>query len=147
MEPYLRQWFVHESGGEVPVRLRRSSPESAIVHTFIARRPDGWTVNAHEGSIPIVVPTIKGLDPNVWCYLPPAAMQALYNCIKNRFDVQLFTEIHDIRVKGRLLKDIFYAFMEKHGMEDTETNWNTIAKIYKRKCDCFRMAQRKVKKD
>ena len=34
MEPYLRQWFIHENGGVEPVRLRRGTPESNIFQAF-----------------------------------------------------------------------------------------------------------------
>lgn len=147
MEPYLRQWFIHENGGVVPVRLRRSSPESNIFQAFISKKPNEVTADEEMEATPIVVPVFRGLDPEYWRYLPPRAMQALYNCIKANFDVQLFTELHGVAKGKALLSDLIYAFMEKHGIEDTETNWNALAKIYQRKRENYeRNIRRKVKK-
>lgn len=147
MEPYLRQWFIHENGGKVPVDLHRSSPESNIFQAFIAKAPEDWCQTPDEDSVPIIVPVFKGLNPECWCYLPPRAMQTLYNCIKSSFDVQLFQELHSIGQKGTLLSDLIYSFMEKHGIEDDETNWNTLAKIYMRKRKNYmKNVRRKLKK-
>ena len=139
MEPYLRQWFIHENEGKEPVSIRRGSPEMNIFRAFIAKKPAGWTAEEEKtpDSVAIIVPQFKMLDAEYWCYLPPRAKQALYNCIKACLDVQLFQEIHVIRQQGLMLRDLVYAFMEKHGIEDTETNWNTLSKIYKRKLDSF----------
>ncbi len=147
MEPYLKQWFIHEHGGVTPVSLLRNSPERNIIQAFISTKPSGWVAQPIENGVPIEVPVIHGLDPEYWCFLPPRACQTLYNCIKSCFDSQLFGELHTIRSKDVLLTDLIYAFMEKHGIEDTETNWNTLAKIYKRKRDSHdRKAKRKVNK-
>ena len=146
MEPYLRQWFIHENGGVEPVRLRRGTPESNIFQAFISKKPEEWTAAPEDGSVAIVVPQYKSLDPEYWCYLPPKAARALYNCIKASLDVQLFRELHTIRSKEMQISDLIYAFMEKHGIEDTETNWNTLAKIYKRKLDSHRWSAKYTKK-
>jgi hypothetical protein len=148
MEPYLHQWFVHENDGKEPVSLRRGSPEINIFRAFIAKKPEGWSAEdeKEEGAVAIAVPQFKMLDPEYWCYLPPMAKQALYNCIKASLDVQLFQELHFVRPQGLMLRDLVYAFMEKHGIEDTETNWNTLSKIYKRKLDSHRWSAKYAKK-
>lgn len=146
MEPYLRQWFIHENGGEVPVHLRRGTPESDIFQAFISKAPEGWEATPEEGSVPIVVPMYKSLNPENWCYLPPRAMQTLYNCIKASFDVQLFQELNAIGQKGTLLSDLIYSFMEKHGIEDDQTNWHTLAKIFMRKRKSYMANVRRKRK-
>ena len=130
MEPYLRQWFIHENGGVEPVRLRRGTPESNIFQAFISKKPEDWSSVPEEGCVAIIVPQYKGLDPEYWCYLPPRAKQTLYNCIKSSFDVQLFKELNGVMERRVLLRDIIDSYMEKHGIEDTETNWNALAKIF-----------------
>lgn len=147
MEPYLRQWFIHENGGVEPVRLRRGTPESNIFQAFIGKKPEDWSSVPEEGCVAIIVPQYIGLDPEYWCYLPPRAKQTLYNCIKSSFDVQLFKELNGVMERRVLLRDIIDSYMEKHGIEDTETNWNALAKIFMRKRENYlRNVRRRLKK-
>ena len=81
LDPYLAQWFVHDSGGTQPVELRKLSTERRILEVFLQK-------------------------------------------------LQLWNDLHYHGYIGRRRDNLIYAWMDAHGIELTETNWNTIAKIY-----------------
>ena len=133
IEPYLKQWFIHEHGGEYPVSLVRGSVESCMLKQFIEKRNEEEATNIDERTLAIYIPTFKDKDPRTYFYLPNRAKVALHKCIKNRFDIQMWQDLHQFSNLGLQIDDIIYAWMEKHGIELTETNWNAIAKRYQRK--------------
>ena len=47
--------------------------------------------------------------------------------------------------KLRTSLSLIYAFMEKHNIEQTEKNWNAIAKRYQRKRDIYKRIERRKK--
>ena len=133
IEPYLKQWFIHEHGGEYPVSLVRGSVESCMLKQFIEKRNEEEATNIDERTLAIYIPTFKDKDPRTYFYLPNRAKVALHKCIKNRFDIQMWQDLHQFSNLSLQIDDIIYAWMEKHGIELTETNWNAIAKRYQRK--------------
>ncbi len=145
LEPYLKDWFIHEHGGKVPVDLKKNSPEMNIIHGFISIKPADYVDDHNETDVPIEVPVFKGLNPQSWCYLPPRSKQLLYNCIKNCFDTELFNEMMEMRKMHVSVTDLLYVFMEKHGINETETNWLALMKIYQRKTDSYRKWRRRKK--
>lgn len=143
LDPYLRQWLIHEHGGEEPVKLLRGSIENDIIQTYIARKPEGWEPDITPNTVRIVIPRDKRKNPNTWCYLGARSTQALKALIKQRFDAEFMMEVIRLLNKSRELKmNLIYAFMEKHGIEDTETNYNTLAKICQRKVDDLKREER-----
>lgn len=133
VEPYLKQWFVHEQGGEYPVNLMRGSVESNMLFQFLINKKTEDMPVIDERTLAINIPSFKKKDPRIYNYLPPMAKVALHKCIKNRFDIQMWQDLHQFSNLGIQIDDIIYAWMEKHGIELTETNWNAIAKRYQRK--------------
>ena len=133
IEPYLKQWFIHEHGGEYPVSLVRGSVESCMLKQFIEKRNEEEATNIDERTLAIYIPTFKDKDPRTYFYLPDRAKVALHKCIKNRFDIQMWQDLHQFSNLGLQIDDIIYAWMEQHGIELSEMNWNAIAKRYQRK--------------
>lgn len=133
VEPYLKQWFIHEQGGEYPVSLVRGSVESCMLQLFLENKKAETADIVDEKTLAIRIPSFKRKDPRTYNYLPPMAKVALHKCIKNRFDVQMWQDLHQFSNLGIQIDDLIYAWMEKHGIELTETNWNAIAKRYQRK--------------
>ncbi len=133
LEPYVAQWFVNEMGGE-PVHLPKRSAESDILEYFLKPTPEGVTpVMKQEGDISIVLPTFKHKDPTYFNYLQPRAMAALGRCIVTRFRVQLWQDLHQLHHTESCLTELIYAWMEHHGIECTEQNWEAIRQLYFRK--------------
>lgn len=138
LEDYLAQWFVNEQGGGVPVRLSRGSVESKILEVYLVKCPDGVSPQtAGLGLLPVAIPSFRYRPPEVYNYLPQRAMNALLKCIRNRFDVQLWNDIHNFGLITKRQDEIIYAWMEKHGIDMTETNWNAIAKRYQRQRNIY----------
>ena len=133
VEPYLKQWFVHEQGGDYPVNLMRGSVESDMLRLFLENKNADSSPVIDDRTLAINIPSYKKKDPRTYNYLPPMAKVALHKCIKNRFDVQMWQDLHHFSNLGIQIDDLIYAWMEKHGIELTETNWNAIAKRYQRK--------------
>ena len=60
----------------------------------------------------------------------------------SRFDVQLWIDLHHFGKISKRQDELIYAWMEKHGIELTETNWNAIAKRYQRQRNVYLSRQR-----
>ncbi len=141
METYLAQWFIHEQGGENPVHLLRGSLESKILELYLQRRPDGVLPESAEGKLAIAIPTFRHKTPEVFNYLPEHATLALRNIIRNRFDVQLYSDLHNFGNITKRQDELIFAWMEKHEIELTEKNWNAIAKRYQRQRKLYYMRE------
>lgn len=145
LEPYVAQWFINEMGGE-PVHLPKRSAESDIIEYFLKPTPNNAVANLPtDGCISIQIPTYKHKDAKYFNYLPPRAMDALERCITVRFRVQLWQDLHKLHKPDcGCLTDLIYAWMENHGIECTEQNWEAIRQFYFRKRKIY---LKKSKKD
>lgn len=145
-EDYIRQWFIHEHGGKQPVQLLRGSVESKILEVYLTKRPvDSLPEMASDGEIAVAIPTFRNRPPESYNYLPNAARDALVKIIKNRFDIQLWNDLHCF---GRILeeqKELIYAFLEKHGIDINDKNWNAVAKRYQRQRNVYLHRERAKK--
>ena len=142
LEPYLAQWFIHEQGGEVPVKLTRGSAESDILELFLQKQLGPVPRKPMPYETPIYIPSFKHKDVRTYNYLPPRAMLALKKTIRTRFVIELWQDLHKFENIGKRNDELFYAWMEAHGIECTETNWCAISKIYYRKRKVY-LAQKK----
>jgi len=143
-EPYLAQWFIHEMGGTSPVELPRGSVESDILRLYLDKRPDDVPVDlGQDANLVIALPAFKEKDPLIYNYLSPSSVYCLHNCIRSRFDVQLWQDIHKVHPRHKLLKDLIDAWMECHGIEVNETNWCAVTKRYQRKRDLYNKKSKK----
>ena len=86
----------------------------------------------------IELPNFRSKDTRSNFYLPPKATEALKACIRNRFDIEMWNALHRFDAIFQRQDNLIYAFMEKHGIEQTEKNWNAIAKRYQRKRDIYK---------
>ncbi len=133
MEPYLRQWFVNSMGGVEPVRLFKGSIESKIVQQFVrSPRANDTPKLPDPGDLAVIIPHTPGVKPWIQNYFSPKATEALMDAIRARFDVDLFTTLHKCGVIGSSQKILIESFMDSRGIEDTETNFNTLVKRYRR---------------
>ena len=104
----------------------------------------------NPGQVEILLPAFKRKDTRVFNYLPPRGEICLHACIRNRFKVMLWKELYTV---GNVIQRTDVAisdWMEAHGIEVDDTNWNTIAKILQRKravyCKDGRLTDRKSSK-
>lgn len=133
LEEYLSQWFIHERGGDIPVKLAKGSVESKFLELFLKPCPEGVKPQmASPDMTPVVIPEFKRRDPETYNYLPPRAVVALVGLIRDRFDLELWQDLHHFGHIGKDRKELIEAWLEKNGMEQTEQNWNTVSKRYQR---------------
>lgn len=144
IEDYLADWFVNEQGGNRPVHLMRGSIESGLLEQFLQTPPKDYVpIIDAEGMLPIVIPCFRHKPPERFNYLPPKATEALIACIRQRFDLCMWQSLHRFSSVFKRQDNLIYAFMEKHGIEPTEKNWNAIAKRYQRKRKYYLMNERR----
>ena len=133
LEPYLAQWLIHESDG-YPIQFKRGSAESGVLQLNLKKQPKGYKPQktAKPGQVEIILPDFKYLNVLVYNYLPPEGEMFLRSTIRTRFKVKLWKDLHTV---GNVVKrnDIAISeWMEAHGIEVDDKNWNTIAKILQR---------------
>lgn len=132
---YLGQWLRHsywdEEGGRV-VFPRGSAPR-AVLQTLLRKAPRGYREErGGEGSVAVEVPTMKGLNAATHNYLSESGRSALLSACKKLFQATLFNELHELFGHDVAITDIIYDFMERHGIEGSEKNWETIRQMYLR---------------
>lgn len=146
LEDYLAQWLIHEHGGSVPVQFIRGSVECKILEVYLTHRPEDQLPEiGGEGKLAIAIPSFRNRPPEVFNYLPQRALSSLLTMIRNRFDIQLWNDLHNFGRISKRQDELIYAWMEKHGIEMTETNWNAIAKRYQRQRNIY-MTRDRAKK-
>lgn len=147
LDTYLAQWLTHEHGGH-PVVFPKNSVEHNILETFLTTRPPfGAQVGPGENRVAIQLPYLKNKNVRYSNFLPHSARRSLANSIRNRFIIALWNDLYRFGNIGRRKQDLIWAWMEAHGIDATETNWNTIAKIYKRKRDAYQRQQKQLEKE
>ena len=69
--------------------------------------------------------------------------------IHTRFQVKLFQDIHQLVGLGKARKDLtIIAWMEQHGIEVDDTNYNSVLKVFDRVRNTYTQSEnRKIKKE
>ena len=136
LEPYLAQWLAHESGGANPIPIKRGSAEAELLQLFLKRQPRDPDFRPQlrplPGQVEILLPNFKHKDTRIYNYLPPRGEVCLHQCIRNRFKVRLWEDIFAIKNVTWRYKDRIEKWMERHGIQVDDTNYNTIAKLVQR---------------
>lgn len=137
LEPYLAQWFIHESGGITPVPIKRNSPESDILAANLKPQPKDLDYSPQtdpgENEITIQLPCFKYKDIRTYNYLDSRGKILLKHCIRTRFICQLWRDLMTVRNVTRRTDLSISEWMKDHGIEYNDRNWNAIAKILQRK--------------
>ena len=137
LDAYLAQWLVHEHG--TPVVFPKNSYENDVLEVSLSTKPkNAVDEEPGEGMIPISVPYFKSKNVRFNNYLPKSGQIALQKSIRQRFVIELWRDLHKFGNIGKQRQELIYAWMEAHEIELTESNWNTIAKIYQRRQDVYR---------
>ena len=137
LEPYMEQWLRHECGDEYPIRVKRGSAEADILELWLTKPPKdpNWVPQLAPlpGQVEIILPYFDRKEIRTYNYLSKRGEICLRACFKNRFRVQLWKDLHTIGNVIRRNDIAISEWMEQHGIEDNDKNWNTIAKILQRK--------------
>ena len=133
MPSYLRQWFVHRHSGTEPVRLRNGSIESKLIKLAVVKPPvSAIPTRQREDEVAICIPYSKTRNPRIYNHITDTGKRALLENVKNSFDVDCWTFLHDFGKIGKQQKDLIYLYMEQRGIKEDGTCWDSIAKIYQR---------------
>ena len=147
LEDYLAQWFINDQGGQCPVKLTKGSVESKILEVYLVKRPDDVVPDTDpEGKVAVCIPEFRNRPAEYYNHLPKFAMACLQNIIRQRFDISLWKELNSF---GNIIRnrqdELIYAWMEKHGIELNEKNWNAIAKRFQRQRSVYLARERSKK--
>ena len=85
-----------------------------------------------EDEVAICIPYSKTRDPRIYNHITDTGKRALLENVKNSFDVDCWTFLHDFGKIGKQQKDLIYLYMEQRGIKEDGTCWDSIAKIYQR---------------
>lgn len=131
---YLAQWLRHEYWDEAAGRVAfpRGSAPCVVLQSLLRRPPRGWTPAVQPGAVAVEVPSVKGVSPAALCYLSADGQAALLSVCKKVFRARLFAELSELFDHDVPITDIVYDFMDRHGIERTERNWETIRQMYAR---------------
>jgi len=131
---YLAQWLRHDYWDEASARVvfPRGSAPRAILQSLLRKPPKGYVELAAANLLPVEVPSFKGINPASFNYLSEDGRAALVSACKKLFRATLFNELHPLFDHDVQITDIVYDFMDRHGIERTETNWETIRQMYSR---------------
>ena len=132
-EDYLRQWFINDAGGSHPVRLRKNSPESSCLQFCLQPKSKAGKQPEIEGTPLIVyIPEFRYKNPDDYNYISNTGRIAFIKILKQRFDLELWNDLHQFANFGIRKDELIYAWMESHEIEPTEKNFNAIAKRLQR---------------
>ena len=157
LPPYLAQWYAHECNQvhnrdnktcpreiyrfPTPVVPVRNSQESGVIQAHLQKQPTDKPAPVPEGAtIAIVIPSFPYKPVEYYNFVPRIGLEHLADTIRNRFQVELFDDIHEARrITPKTRIDLLVqAWMEDHCIEDDDTNFRTLLKIYQRRRDAYR---------
>lgn len=157
---YLAQWFAHEmhrlqhlddefiepyfydcdreARQLEPVHTRRGSAERNILEMCIDKQPDRVpALPPRDATICLVIPCFLNRPPQTYNYLAPASQRLLKLTVQKHFKLELTKYINKILFASNYQykptkNQLIEAFMQKNGIEYSETNIETIKKIWMR---------------
>jgi len=129
---YIDGWLRHDfwDDAEGRVVFPRGSAPRAVLQSLLRKPPRGYVETAVPGLLPVEVPSFKGVNPASFNYLSDTGRAALISACKKLFRAQLFEELHPLFDHDVQITDVIYDYMDRHGIERTETNWETIRQMY-----------------
>lgn len=131
---YLAQWLRHHYWDETTGRVvfQRGSAPQAVLYSLLRQPPKGYVEKPDAALLPVEVPSFKGINPATRNYLSESGRAALVSACKKLFRSVMIIELGELFSHDVQITDIIYDFMDKHGIERTETNWETIRQMYLR---------------
>lgn len=131
---YLDQWLRHDYWNPVTgrVEFERGSNIHSILSTFLRKQPHGFDPGDVSELLPVEVPSFKGMNPDQHNYLGRDGQKAVVSAIKRNFKTCIDKELSVFYNQDISITDIIYAFMETHGIDKTERNWEAIRQMFYR---------------
>lgn len=131
---YLDQWLRHDYWNPLSgrVEFERGSNIHSILSTFLRKRPQDFDPGDVSGLLPVEVPTFKGMNPDQHNHLGRDGQKAVVSAIKRNFKTCIDRELSVFYSQDIPITDIIYAFMESHGIDKDERNWEAIRQMFYR---------------
>lgn len=131
---YMAQWLRHDYWNEEEGRVvfPKGSAPRAVMLTVLRRAPQFYSPVKRDGALPVEVPSAKGLRASEFNYLTPRGMSSLVSACRRMIQMLIFKELSPLFYHEIQITDAVYDFMDKHGIEPSETNWETIRQMYYR---------------
>jgi hypothetical protein len=116
------------------------------LETFLTKQPGPKPEDFKEGANLVVqIPSFRHRDPQIYNYLRQSARDLLYECIRRRFKIALWRDVHNLDTAFTRKDLAIQAWMEHHGIEDTETNYFAVLKVYDRADAAYRKSESRKK--
>ncbi len=132
-DEYLRQWFINESGGEIPVRLRKGSPESHLLEfSLVPKSRCQEEPEKTDDDLVVIIPSFRYKDPEYYNALTPTGRKAFVEILRKRFDLQLWQEFNGVSSLGLRKDELIYTWMETHGIDVSDRNYEAVSQRLKR---------------
>lgn len=130
LENFMAQWFRHRHGGSpYTVRLVRGSVESKRLKALLDVPPSGFVpAPPPQGCVPVAIPSFPAKDPRQFNYVSPQGINALVETLRDLFDLELHDYYVKTYIKGSRIDYMIEAWMELHGIEFNDTNYNSVKK-------------------
>lgn len=165
LPPYLAQWYAHECTQlhyrdkavcpreiyqfPTPVVPIHGSQEADVIQMHLTKQPSDVPAKAPaDATIAIAIPSFPYKPVAYYNYMPQSGLEHLADTIRYRFKVELFEDIHEARrkVPQSRIDLLINAWMDDHCIENNDTNFNTLLKIYQRRRDVYRKTPKSKKK-
>lgn len=132
MPKYLAQWCLHDFGDEQGVvHFPRGSAEHDVLELSLSTLPKGAEPQLRQpDEIAIELPVFKTKPLPFYCYLNDHGRRLLLHIISVRFRVLLWDDLYNIERLQLPITDVIYDWMSRHGIDDDESNWETIRQIF-----------------
>ena len=160
-ETYLAQWFIHDSGGQDPVKLRKNSPEMHLLRVLLAskssriadqKRQPASAMSAEQERQPglpagpaglrIIIPHFRGMPPDTYNYISPRAERIFTDLLRRRFDLRIFTDLVPVCEHVHRRDELILEWMELNGIEPEERHWFAVDKRLSRILDRMKATER-----
>ena len=116
LPPYLAQWYAHTCRKAhhreddvcpnqpiaplTPVEMVRGSYESQVLHRVLQKQPEDTPPPIPaDATLALAIPYYNDRDPRVFNYIGPHAKLELQNAILESFDICLWQELHNFKVR------------------------------------------------
>lgn len=154
LPPYMYDCDVEVRDLE-PVRTQRGSAERNIIEVFLTKQPSSAPAKpSQDTSICLEIPNFVGKPACTYNYLTPYAQALLERTVRNRLRVELTKYLNKVlftyqiirKGAGGSITQIIEPFMEQNGIENTESNYESLRQLMYRMWNAERMAQQRKKK-
>lgn len=146
VDNYLRDWLYSAYGSTDHIAFHKGSAEAATLRAFLRKRTAADKPDLQRPSaVAIILPQSRDRDPNSWNVLPEKGRSMLLKAVKSRFDAELFADVFPC-MGVDTLDALITAWMDSHGIEISDTNFQSVIKRFNRRRSRFLAKERQARK-